>query len=120
MINRLFIDGNDAYLQYGVYVTSGGFNELVAFPPLKSVDSNDWQEEDGVEADLSAPVLNTREIQVKFAFGGLFSRFCAFNELQIYLDASVIHVRSHDKQPFQRLIQGQLRNLYFLHLSFIF
>ena len=76
MINRLFIDGNDAYLQYGVYVTSGGFNELVAFPPLKSVDSNDWQEEDGVEADLSAPVLNTREIQVKFAFGGLFSRFC--------------------------------------------
>lgn len=81
MINRLFIDGNDAYLQYGVYVTSGGFNELVAFPPLKSVDSNDWQEEDGVEADLSAPVLNTREIQVKFAFGGLFSRFCAFIEL---------------------------------------
>ena len=74
MINRLFIDGNDAYLQYGVYVTSGGFNELVAFPPLKSVDSNDWQEEDGEEADLSAPVLNTREIQVKFAFGGLFSR----------------------------------------------
>ena len=81
MINRLFIDGNDAYLQYGVYVTSGGFNELVAFPPLKSVDSNDWQEEDGVEADLSAPVLNTREIQVKFAFSGLFSRFCAFIEL---------------------------------------
>ena len=39
MINRLFIDGNDAYLQYGVYVTSGGFNELVAFPPLKSVES---------------------------------------------------------------------------------
>lgn len=81
MINRLFIDGNDAYLQYGVYVTSGGFNELVAFPPLKSVESNDWQEEDGVEADLSAPVLNTREVQIKFAFGGLFSRFCAFIEL---------------------------------------
>ena len=81
MINRLFIDGNDAYLQYGVYVTSGGYNELVAFPPLKSVESNDWQEEDGVEADLSAPVLNTREVQVKFAFSGLFSRFCAFIEL---------------------------------------
>lgn len=81
MINRLFIDGNDAYLQYGVYVVSGGYNELVAFPPLKTVDSNDWQEEDGVEADLSAPVLNTREVQVKFAFSGLFSRFCAFIEL---------------------------------------
>ena len=26
MINRLFIDGNDAYLQYGVYVTAGSMN----------------------------------------------------------------------------------------------
>lgn len=81
MINRLFIDGNDAYLQYGAYVVSGGWNELVAYPPLKTVDSNDWQEEDGVEADLSDPVLNTREVSVKFAFGGLFSRFCLFIEL---------------------------------------
>lgn len=81
MIGRLYIDGNDAYLKYGVYVTSGGYNELVAFPPLKSVDSNDWQEEDGVEADLSDPVLDTHEVQIKFAFGGLFSRFCAFIEL---------------------------------------
>ena len=81
MINRLFIDGNDAYLQYGAYVVSGGWNELVAYPPLKSVESNDWQEEDGVEADLSEPVLNTREVSVKFAFGGLFSRFCLFIEL---------------------------------------
>ena len=68
MINRLFIDGNDAYLQYGAYGVSGGWNELVAYPPLKSVESNDWQEEDGVEADLSEPVLNTREVSVKFAF----------------------------------------------------
>lgn len=81
MINRLFIDGNDAYLQYGAYVVSGGWNELVAYPPLKSVESNDWQEEDGVEADLSEPVLNTREVSVKFAFSGLFSRFCLFIEL---------------------------------------
>ena len=73
MINRLFIDGNDAYLQYGVYVTSGGFNELVAFPPLKSVDSNDWQEEDGVEADLSAPVLKRmRELYRAFRMAHAF------------------------------------------------
>lgn len=81
MVNRLFIDGKDAYLQYGVYVVSGGWNELIAYPPLKSYDSNDWQEYDGVEADLSAPVLDTHEVSVKFAVGGLFSRFCAFVEL---------------------------------------
>lgn len=78
MIGRLYIDGNDAYLQYGAYVVSGGWNELVAYPPLKSVESNDWQEEDGVEADLSAPVLDTREVSVKFAFGSLFSSFSKF------------------------------------------
>lgn len=81
MIGRLFIDGNDTYLKYGVYVVSGGWNELVAFPPLKSVDSNDWNEEDGIEADLSSPVLNTREVSIKFAFGGLFSRYISFIEL---------------------------------------
>lgn len=77
MTGRLYIDGQDAYLQYGVYVVQGGWNELIAFPPLKTVDSNDWQEEDGVEADLSAPVLNTREIQLKIAISGLYSRFYA-------------------------------------------
>ena len=72
---HLYIDGHDVYRQYGVYVIDGGWNELVAMPPLKSVTSNDWQEEDGIEVDLSAPVLNTREVSIKFAVAGLFSSF---------------------------------------------
>ena len=75
MKGRLYIDGNDAYKQYGVYVVQGGWNELISYPSLKAVESNDWQEEDGTEADLSAPVLDTREIQLKVAFTGLDSRF---------------------------------------------
>lgn len=78
MTGRLFVDGVDVYAQHGVYITAGGYNGLVAFPPLKSVVSNDWQEEDGAEVDLSAPVLNTKEVQITFAFGGLFARFCDF------------------------------------------
>lgn len=81
MKDRLYIDGNDAYTEYGVYVVKGGWNELIAYPPLKSVESNDWQEMDGIEADLSAPVLDTREIQIKFAFTGPDSRFFAFIDL---------------------------------------
>ena len=57
LTGRLYIDGHDAYKKWGVYVVSGGWNELVAFPPLKSVESNDWQEEDGIEADASGGVL---------------------------------------------------------------
>ena len=78
MNGKLYIDGNDVYLQYGVYVISGGWNELLALPPLKTVKSNDWQEEDGIEADLEAPVLNTRELTMKFAISGAFSRYYDF------------------------------------------
>lgn len=74
---RLYIDGDDAYKKYGVYVVKGGWNDLVAFPPLKTVPSNDWQEEDGIEADLSNPVLNTKEVQLKVAFSGAYSRFAS-------------------------------------------
>ncbi len=71
MTGRLFIDDVDVYTAYGAYVDGdGGWNDLLALPPLKSVDSNDWQEEDGVEMDLSAPVLDTRSISLKLILRG--------------------------------------------------
>ena len=48
MTDRFYIDGKDAFTEYGVFVQEDGYNELVAFPSLKSVKSNDWQEEDGI------------------------------------------------------------------------
>lgn len=66
MTGRLYIDGKDIYTEFGVAVVEGGYNELVSYPPLKEVTTNDWQEEDGIEADLSAPVLNTRELTINF------------------------------------------------------
>lgn len=77
MIGKLYIDGIDIWQQYGVFVVEGGYNDLVAMPPLKDVESNDWHEEDGIEADLSSPVLNSREVSIKFAVSGVFSRFVA-------------------------------------------
>jgi hypothetical protein len=78
MTGRLYIDGKDAYQEWGVYVTKDGYNELIAFPSLKSVDTNDWQEEDGVEPDLSDPKLDTHEVQVYLAASGAFSTFFTF------------------------------------------
>lgn len=75
MTGQLYIDGKDAYTIYGVYVVDGGYDELIAMPPLKSVDTNDWQEEDGIEADLSAPVLDTKDIQLKIAAQEAHSRY---------------------------------------------
>ena len=81
MKNKLYIDGKDAYSLYGVFVTDGGYKELLAFPPLKPVESNDWAEEDGVEVDLSAPKLDTRELSISFAYHGNDARFGDFIEL---------------------------------------
>lgn len=78
---RLYIDGRDAYAEFGVYVIQGGWNEIIAYPPLKAVESNDWQEEDGIEADLSAPVLDTREVSLRIAFGSLDNRLLELLEL---------------------------------------
>lgn len=81
MTGRFFIDGKDAFAEYGVFVQENGYNELVAFPSLKSVKSNDWHEEDGIEADLSAPVLDTKEFSMKFVFTGENYRLGGFIEL---------------------------------------
>ena len=74
----LYIDGNDAYRQFGVSVVKGGYDDIIAMPPLKKPQTNDWQEEDGIEADLTEPVLDAREISVKFAIAGMFNRYEEF------------------------------------------
>lgn len=69
MSGKLYIDGLDAYT-YGIFVTEGGYDELVSFPALKKIDVNDWPEEDGVEPDLSEPALDLKEFAINFASHG--------------------------------------------------
>lgn len=77
---RLYIDGKDAYATWGVYVATGGYNELIAYPPLKKVTFNDWQEEDGIEPDLSDPKLDTKDVQIKLACSDVY-RLADFVEM---------------------------------------
>ena len=70
MTGRTFIDGKDIYTSFGAFVTEGGYADLVRFPSLKSVEYNDWHEEDGIEPDLSDPKLDTKEITITFAIRG--------------------------------------------------
>lgn len=60
----LTMDGEDIFEKYGVVVSDGGLASLVQWPQLKAVDSNDWFEEDGLEADLSAPRLASRDVEI--------------------------------------------------------
>lgn len=66
--SQLYIDGADAYKQFGLFVTQGSYSGFVNFPPSKQLDSNDWPEEDGQEFDLSAIALNTAEVSVELGF----------------------------------------------------
>lgn len=60
----LTIDGADIFTKYGVVVSDGGLASLVRWPSLKEVESNDWFEEDGLEVDLSAPKLSSRDVEI--------------------------------------------------------
>lgn len=66
MTGKLFIDGLDAYSQYGVSLAKGAYGAIVCHPPLKDVEVNEWHEFDGVEADLSTPKLDSRTILIPF------------------------------------------------------
>lgn len=35
--NRLYINGNDAFLRYGVLLAQGGINDLIKYPTRKHI-----------------------------------------------------------------------------------
>ena len=63
--DRLYIGGADVWDATYVCTAFGGFDELIAFPPLKTPPANDWHEERGFDPALSAPVLDTREVTLR-------------------------------------------------------
>lgn len=70
MTGKTYIDGVDIYSAFGAFVTEGGYASLICPPSLKKIEYNDWTEEDGIEADLSSPVLDERTVTLPMAFGG--------------------------------------------------
>lgn len=66
MINNLYIDSLPARSRFGVWITRGGYADLLRFPSLREPETNDWPEEDGVEVDLSEPRLEEKEVSISF------------------------------------------------------
>ena len=64
---RLYFGEVDLWENIYACTAFGGFNELIAFPPLKPPPANDWYEERGFDPDLSAPVLDTREVTLRLS-----------------------------------------------------
>jgi len=71
---RLLVDGVDVWSAYGGFIVDGANESIVGWASLKEMESNDWHEYDGLEVDLTNPVLDTRSFEVKMAFSGLTKR----------------------------------------------
>lgn len=83
MTGKLFIDGRDAFTEYGIFVESSGFKQLIQFASFKKLDETDWPEEDGTEVDLTAPMLDTRSLQIQFCIVNVRYAEDLFDELSI-------------------------------------
>lgn len=65
----LFIDGKDAFEEYGVYPAVGTYSDIACLPKLKEVPCNDWHERNGIEPDLSSPVLGAKAVALTLHSG---------------------------------------------------
>lgn len=62
------IDGASAYNTYGVFVLQNGYTGILSMPSFKSIEVVEWLEDDGIDADLSAPVLDRRSFSLPLGF----------------------------------------------------
>lgn len=76
-MSGFLIDGNDAFTAYGVRLLEGSLASVVAMPPLKqsSILTTAWHEADGIDADLSQPRLDTRQVSLLLATDGTRAMF---------------------------------------------
>lgn len=90
MVNRLIINDIDVFSNYGVFVVEEGLEELVQYPALKKITTNDWAEENGLEPDLSVPVLSSRSLTINFAIldksYSTIESFISFLSTSVYND----------------------------------
>ncbi len=70
---QAYIDGIDIS-SYGITLCNDDYNDLLKFPDIKDIKSNDWVERDGIEADLTNIRLSTKEILIKFVATSITSR----------------------------------------------
>lgn len=62
--NRYFLDGADLWLYYKVGIESGS-DDFLKMPKRKDSIMHNWQDENGIDVDLSRVFLEPKEIELK-------------------------------------------------------
>lgn len=78
MKGELYIDGVDIYTAYGVSISDIAYKDLACLPELKPIAFNDWQEKNGIDPDLSSPIIKAKSITIPFHLSGSHSSYSAF------------------------------------------
>lgn len=78
MNGKLFINGTDIFQTYKGFVVENGHSELIEYPAMKNIETNNWHEENGIEVDLSDPKLDSKSFSLNMAFVGTRQQFYDF------------------------------------------
>ena len=60
------INNIDIQSTYRTYLLDSNYKDLLCFPPLKKLSSNDWAEYYGKEYDTDSPKLDTHQFTLSF------------------------------------------------------
>jgi len=64
----ILIDGHDGWQDFGIVVLKNGWNDWLLFPEMKSPFSYNWEDEDGIEVDLSNVFVKEKNVSLQVLF----------------------------------------------------
>ena len=98
MIGELFINGKDAFLSWGIYLTDDAISAILTPPPTKKPITNSSRREHGVKVVRSNPKVDSREITVQINLSAssredFFQKYLSFCEelKKEFLDFKLIY-----------------------------
>ena len=113
---QLLIDGKDARALYGLSVSAGSYKDLACLPKLKDIAYNDRHEKNGIDPDLSSPVVDAEDIAMEFFIVGDIS---LYNSLIDVLSNGAYHTFTFNEIGITKTLRlvkcGNVRSIQELH-----
>lgn len=79
------INSTNIQTTYQTHLLDSNYKDLLCFPPLKKLPSNDWEEYYGKEYDTDSPQLDTQQITISFfSEANKYEPFITFLTAQTY------------------------------------
>lgn len=80
MTGEVLINNTDIWTVYHAFISENGYAGLVEWPSIKDIDYNNWQEVDGIDADLTEIHLAPHTANIRFGVKGNATQIAAFYE----------------------------------------